>query len=239
MLKVELHTHTADDPEDAIPHTTFELIDRAAALEYDALAITLHDHQLDLKPFARYAAERGITLIPGVERTIEGRHVLLLNYARGTQRVRTFADLARLKACERGLVIAPHPFFPTWTCLRGALERHTDLFDAVERNAMFTREVDFNLAAEHFAARHGKPMVGNGDVHRLAQLGTTYSLVDAERDPNAICDAIAAGRVRVESQPLAWSKAARLMSALVFGLELPPERQRVRAVAQAVRDIGA
>ena len=239
MLKVELHTHTADDPEDTIPHTTFELIDRAAALEYDALAITLHDHQLDLKPFARYAAERGITLIPGVERTIEGRHVLLLNYARGTQRVRTFADLARLKVRERGLVIAPHPFFPTWTCLRGALERHTDLFDAVERNAMFTREVDFNLAAERFAARHGKPMVGNGDVHRLAQLGTTYSLVDAERHPDAICEAIAAGRVRVESHPLGWSKAAHLMSALVFGLELPPDRQCVCAVTQAVRDIGA
>ena len=239
MLKVELHTHTADDPEDTIPHTTFELIDRAAALEYDALAITLHDHQLDLKPFARYAAERYITLIPGIERTIEGRHVLLLNYARGTQRVRTFADLARLKARERGLVIAPHPFFPTWTCLRGALERYTDLFDAVERNAMFTRELDFNQPAERFAARHGKPMVGNGDVHRLAQLGTTYSLVDAERHPDAICEAIAAGRVRVESHPLAWSTAARLMSALVFGLELPPERQRVRAVAQAVRDIGA
>ena len=87
MLKVELHTHTADDPEDTIPHTTFELIDRAAALEYDALAITLHDHQLDLKPFARYAAERGITLIPGVERTIEGRHVLLLNFARAVDMI--------------------------------------------------------------------------------------------------------------------------------------------------------
>jgi predicted metal-dependent phosphoesterase TrpH len=88
--------------------------------------------------------------------------VLLLNYARGTQRVRTFADLARLKAREPGLVIAPHPFFPTRTCLRGALERHADLFDAVERNAMFTREAGLQSGAERFAARHGKPMVGNG-----------------------------------------------------------------------------
>ena len=217
MLKVELHTHTADDPIDAIPHTTFELIDRAAALGYDALAITLHDHQLDLRRFAPYAAERGIVLIPGVERTIEGRHVLLLNFARGTQRVRTFADLARLKASERGLVVAPHPFFPSTVCLRGALERYADLFDAVERNAMFIRGVDFNRAAERFAARHGKPVVGNCDVHRLAQLGSTYSLVDAPRDPDAICDAIAAGRVRVESRPLEWIEAAQLMSSLMLG----------------------
>jgi len=41
MLKVELHTHTADDPVDAIPHTTHQLIDHAAALGYDALMVTV------------------------------------------------------------------------------------------------------------------------------------------------------------------------------------------------------
>lgn len=237
MLKVELHAHTAEDPVDAIPYSTFELIDHAAALGYDALAVTLHERQLDLRRFAPYAADRGITLIPGIERTIEGRHVLLLNYARGAEDVRTFADLARLRASAPGLVVAPHAFFPAASCLRGDLERHADLFDAVERNAMFIRGVDFNRAAERFAVRHGKPVVGNGDVHRLAQLGTTYSLVDAARDPGEICRAIAAGRVRVESRPLAWSEAARLLSALLLGLEKPAERQRIRAVAQAVRDV--
>jgi predicted metal-dependent phosphoesterase TrpH len=226
MLKVELHTHTADDPIDAIPHTTFELIDHAAALGYDALAITLHERQLDLRRFAPYAAERGIVLIPGVERTIEGRHVLLLNFARGADDVRTFADLARLKSRAAGLVVAPHPFFPSTVCLRGALERHADLFDAVERNAMFIRGVDFNRPAERFAARRGKPVVGNGDVHRLAQLGSTYSLVDAAPDPDAICEAIAAGRVRVESRPLAWSEAARLMCAMTIGASLQSRLDR-------------
>ena len=60
MLKVELHTHTVDDRVDHIPHTAFELIDRAAALSYQALAITLHDLQLDIRPLKPYAAERGI-----------------------------------------------------------------------------------------------------------------------------------------------------------------------------------
>jgi len=217
MLKVELHTHTADDPVDRIPHTTLELIDRAAALGYDALAITLHEQQLDLGRFAPYAADRGLVLIPGVERTIEGRHVLLLNFKRGTEDVRTFSDLARLKSSQRALVIAPHPFFPGSVCLRDDLERHANLFDAVERNAMFTRGVDFNRRAERWAARHGKPVVGNCDVHRLRQLGTTYSLVDATRNADAICEAIAEGRVRVESRPLAWTEAARVMSGMWFG----------------------
>jgi predicted metal-dependent phosphoesterase TrpH len=215
MLKVDLHLHTADDPVDRIPYTTTDLIDRAAELGYQALAITLHERQLDLRRFVPYAAERGIVLIPGLERTIEGKHVLLINFAEGAEDVNTFADLARLKRRRSGLVIAPHPFFPAPSCLWGDLDRHADLFDAVEFNAMFTRLVNFNVLAERWAARHGKPIVGNGDVHRLRQLGTTYSLVDAPADPAAICAAIADGRVRIEHRPLAFTEAAGIMSELL------------------------
>jgi hypothetical protein len=221
MLKVDLHTHTADDPIDRIPYSAKELIDQAAALGYQALAITLHEHQLDIRPLTAYAAERGIVLIPGIERSVESRHVLLLNFKSGTEDVHSFEDLARLKRQRPGLVVAPHPFFPTNSCLGGQLDRHADLFDAVEWNAMFTAALNFNRRAERWAIRHGKPLVGNGDVHRLLQLGTTYSLVDAEPDADAICAAIAAGRVRVESQPLSWARAAGIMSALMFGDVVP------------------
>ena len=241
MLKVDLHTHTADDPVDDIPYTTFELIDRAAALGYEGLAITLHEKQLDIRPFAAHAAERGIVLVPGIERTIEGRHVLLLNFSDGAEDVATFADLARLKRRRRGLVIAPHAYFPSTSCLRGALERHADLFDVVERNAMYTRAVDFNRRAERWAEQHGKPVVGNGDVHRLMQLGTTHTLVDAEKDADAICHAIINGHVIVESRPLSTVEAARIASALVVGFD--PERlvneigQRWQSVETIARSI--
>lgn len=215
MLKVDLHTHTADDPSDQICYQTHELIDRAAELGFDALAITLHDRQLDVDPLRSYAASRGIVLIPGIERTIEGRHVLLLNYSRAAESVGSFEALARLRERERGLVIAPHPFFPALSALRGALTQHAELFDAVEWNGMFTRTLNFNALAERWARRHGKPLVGNGDVHRLEQLGTTYSLVDADPDADCICDAIAAGRVRVVATPHSAFTAARLMADLV------------------------
>jgi predicted metal-dependent phosphoesterase TrpH len=212
VLKVDLHIHTSDDPVDRISHTAYDLIDRAAALGYDALAITLHDRQFDPRPVAAYAAERGIVLIPGVERTIEGRHVLLVNFPRRAEDVRSFGELARLKADHDGLVIAPHPFFPSTSCLLGLMNVHADLFDAVEWNAMFTRSVNFNRFAERWAARHGKPMVGNGDVHTLEQLGTTYSLVDADRNPASICEAIASDRVQVVAKPLSWPTVFRILS---------------------------
>ena len=216
MLKVELHSHTADDPHDSIPHSATDLIDGAAALGYDALAITLHDKQLDITTLRPYAAERGLVLIPGIERTIDGKHVLLLNFPADAENVRSFTDLERLKRHSRGLVVAPHPFFPSRSCLWTYLNRYKDLFDAVECNAMFTRQTDFNLPARRWARDAGKPMVGNGDVHRLRQLGTTYSLVDAVPEADAICEAITAGRVSVVSRPLTWREATGILSEL-FG----------------------
>jgi predicted metal-dependent phosphoesterase TrpH len=222
MLKVELHTHSADDPVDRIAYSTNQLIAQAASLGYNALAVTLHDKQLDITPFVSYAREHGITLIPGIERTIHGKHVLLLNFSQRAEEVTSFEDVARLKQRERGLVIAPHAFFPAPTCLRGLMDRHADLFDAVEYNAMFTAQANFNRPAEQWARVRGKPMVGNGDVHRLRQLGTTYSMVDAEPDAAAICAAILAGKVEVVANPLSWMTASTLLLDMVGGSMFSP-----------------
>jgi predicted metal-dependent phosphoesterase TrpH len=221
VLKVELHAHSGDDPVDRIPYSTTDLIDRAASLGYDVLAITLHERQLDVRPLTAYAADRGLVLLPGVERTIQGKHVLLLNFRRGAEAISTFGDLARLKQREAGLVVAPHPYFPSTTSLYGALDTHADLFDAVEYNAMFTATLNFNRRAERWAAARGKPLVGNGDVHRLRQLGSTYSLVDAERDPAAICAAIAAGRVTVEARPQSWLAACGIVGSMALASLTP------------------
>ena len=216
MLKAELHTHTSADPHDNIPYSTTDLIDRAASLGYSALAITLHDCWFDVRGTAAYAQARGITLIPGIERTIERKHVLLLNFDSAAERVRTFDDLAALRRGQpRGLVIAPHPFYPARCCLGRSLERHPDLFDAVELNAFYTSHLDhFNRAALEWARRFDKPVVANADVHRLRQLGTTYSLIDASPDPNAICAAIREGRVEIRTQPLSIVQAATHLASL-------------------------
>ena len=238
MLKVELHTHTSDDPVDRISHTAVDLVHRAATLGYDALAITLHERQFDVRPLRAYAAERGIVLIPGVERSVEGRHVLMLNFSAAVEDVRTFEDLAKLKRDEPGLVVAPHPYFPLPSCLSGYLDRYPDLFDAVEYNAMYTTSVNFNRRAERWADIHRKPLVGNCDVHKLQQLGSTYSLVDAEHDPEAICHAIKAGRLHLRSTPLGWGDVASIVGSMLLGdllaMKLPGARRSATKVARVL-----
>ena len=147
-------------------------------------------------------------LIAGVERTVASRHVLLLNFPAECATVRDFADIRDLKARHpHGLVVAPHPFYPIGSALRGNVERWSDVIDALEVNSMFTRWLNFNSRAVRWAQAHGKPLVGNTDLHLLAQMGTTYSLVDAPHDADAICDAIRAGRVEVRSTALSSLRA--------------------------------
>jgi predicted metal-dependent phosphoesterase TrpH len=208
MLKVELHAHTDRDPLDVISHSTRDLIDRAAALGYQALAITLHNRYFDPAEEGAYARERGIVLIPGIERSIAHRHVLLLNFPPRCADVRTFDDIATLKASSaNGLVVAPHPYYPIPSALGPWLDRHHDLIDAVEVNSMYTRMVNFNARAIRWARAHGKPLVGNTDLHVLDQMGTTFTLVDAEPEAGAICEAIRAGRAEVRTQPLSTVRA--------------------------------
>ena len=219
MLKVELHCHTDIDPSDAIPYSTRALIDHAAQLGYHAIAVTPHDKYFDPAGDADYARTRGITLISGIERTVQGKHVLLLNFPATCAEGQTFEDVAALKAAHpRGLVVAPHAFFPNPSALRRTLmDRHAALFDAVEINALYTRAVDFNARAIRWARARGKPLVGSSDLHSLDHLGRTYTLVDAAADADAICDAIRQGRVEVRTTAVShvhagWTYARMLLA---------------------------
>lgn len=219
MLKVELHAHTDLDPADRIPYSTRDLIDHAARLQYGAIGVTLHDAYFDPAEFDDYARERGLILIRGIERTVLGKHILLLNFSRVCASITSFDDIRRLKADEpHGLVVAPHARFPNPSALRRPLlDRYADLFDALEVNGHYTRLVDFNRGAIAWARQHGKPLVGNSDLHTLDHLGGTYSLVDAEGTPDAICDAIRAGRVEVRSRPLSAARAGWTFGRMLAG----------------------
>ncbi len=216
MLKVDLHLHTAEDPIDNIEHDAVALIDRAATQGFDALAITLHERQLADGRLLDYARDRGIVLIPGIERTIQGKHVLLLNFPQRVEQVRSLSDVAELKAESDGLVIAPHPFYPDAACLGSLLDQHVDLFDAVEWSYFWTAALNFNVRAAEWARTYGKPMVGNSDLHDLRQLGRTYSRVSADRDADAICHAIRQGGVSLHTEPVPVVELVRTLGGMVL-----------------------
>ena len=199
-LKVDLHLHTADDPHDRVRHTAKELIAQAAAQRFDVLAITNHHRLTASQDLSLFAKEMGILLIPGIEVSIRRRHVLILNPPPGKS-CSDFTSLAKLRRPET-LIVAPHPYFPGTHCLNGLLLRHLELFDAIEYCHFYSVGINFNIKAIEVSESKGIPLVGNSDTHFLSQLGTTYSLIHAEKSLEAIFAAIRENRVDVITRPL-------------------------------------
>jgi predicted metal-dependent phosphoesterase TrpH len=202
LLKADFHIHTREDPHDFIRYTAVELLQEAARQGFQVLALTCHNKRIHTDDLRRRAEDLGILLIPGVEAAIEGKHTLLLDMPYSRLRVRNFKHVRAMRK-DGGLIIAPHPFFPAPKCLNGKLRENLDLFDAIEFSHFYTQHVDFNRRAVEYARRMDMPLVGTSDCHRLWQLGTTYSLIEAEeKTVPAVFAAIRAGRVRVVTAPL-------------------------------------
>src|SRR5256885_14799957 len=96
--KTDLHIHTLDDPKDVVDYSAHELLERARALGFRVLAITLHDAVFDREEVFADAATMGILLIPAAEMRLEGADIILLNVApEEIESLRTFDDLAALR----------------------------------------------------------------------------------------------------------------------------------------------
>src|SRR3979411_1789784 len=82
-IKVDLHIHPLDDPKDVIDYSAHQLLERARALGFRVLAITLHDAVFDRAEVFADAASMGILLIPAAEMRLEGAGGILLKVGAG------------------------------------------------------------------------------------------------------------------------------------------------------------
>ena len=199
-LKADLHLHTAEDPLDRVRYTAKELISKAADEGFDVISITNHHQMTFNQDLLSYAQKRGILLIPGIEMTVQRRHVLVLNPP-PHKMCSDFFSLSKLRRPET-LIVAPHPYFPGTYSLNGCLLKHWTLFDALEYCHFYSPRINFNQKAIEVCQSHGFPLIGNSDAHFLSQFGTTYSLIYAEKNLESIFTAIRAKRVEVVTRPL-------------------------------------
>lgn len=212
-LKMELHSHTDFDPVDWIEYSAKDLIDEAARQGVEILAITCHKSLEWSKSLEEYASSAGVMLIPAVEASIEGKDVLIYGIQNYTHPM-TFAQLRAMRAMHPDvLTIAPHPFYPSKSCLGKKLFQYHDCFDAIEYCHFYTRQVNFNQKAVDAAGKLKKPMIGTSDIHFLSQMGkTTSSVIVQEKSLPAIIKAIKAGRVELNTAPLEWIELGQLLA---------------------------
>src|SRR3954451_17100906 len=167
-IKVDLHIHTLDDPKDALDYSAHQLLERARALGFRVLAITLHDAVFDRAEGFEDAAKMGILLIPAAEVRLEGADVILLNVTSDEiETLHTLDDLLSLRA-KRGsslFTIAPHPFCVLGGSIGDRLLERIDCFDPIELCHFWSRFFNPNRRAVKVAERFGKPLIATSDAH--------------------------------------------------------------------------
>lgn len=220
-VKADLHLHTSEDPFDEIDYSALEIVERAHALGYRVLAVTLHEKVFDDPATFARAAELGLRLIPAAELRIEGADAVVLNLSREeAAAVRSFDDLRALRAARGNslLVLAPHPYYRFGGSIGRRIEQHLDCFDAVEHCHFHVPLFNPNRAAARLARRHGWPLLATSDCHHRRFFGTHYSSLGlapaTDGTPptlESVFDAIRAHRVRRVAPSGGWRRLAALL----------------------------
>ena len=217
-LKINFHLHTGQDPIDAVKHSEYQLIDEAARLGYEVLSITCHNALIFSDDLKEYAHKKGILLIPGIEKSIHRKHVLIINATIEAQKIQNFEDLREYRKKHPGcLTIAAHPYYPGPISLQENLEKNIDLFDAVEYSWYHSKRFNGpNKKAVKMAEKHGKPVLGTADNHILKYVNHTYSLIESEKNTEAIFKAIKANKIEIVSHNLPWWKLGTIITYMLI-----------------------
>ncbi len=185
-LRIDLHVHSHYSHDSLIRPK--ELVRYATEKGLDGVAITDHDR---LDSAQRIARETGFFIIPGMEISSKQGHIVALNVKEAIRPGLTIDETIDRIRDSGGISIACHPM----TVFKGSVGKHTSSrFDAVE--VINSSAVPFNYSVKYarkIAHSLGKPQVAGTDAHYGPQIGYAYTIVDAERDVDAVVRSIARG----------------------------------------------
>lgn len=217
-LKANFHLHSSEDSHDVLDYSIYEAVDKAAEFGFKILAWTPHDEVLCEKKHIEYAAAKEIILIPGIEKMVEGKEVLIINANKKAEEIKNFSDLRKYKE-EQGkevLLIAPHPFFPAFEALGAKLLKNIDLFDLVENSWFYLKNINFNEKALKIAKKFNKPFIATSDTHELKYLNNSYCLLESENNISGILSVLRAGNFENFSQPISLFTASNFYYKIVL-----------------------
>ena len=194
-LKGNLHTHTTMSDGERPPEAVIADYEQRG---YDFLAIS--DHDVYVAP-QHYQAHTSMVLLPGVEVTALGPHMLQLGIEEALQPESDRQHVLDAITARGGLAVLNHPnwewhfnHFPQELMqdLQGAigLEVYNGVIERLEGAALATDRWDRLLAI-------GRWLWGfaNDDSHKAGDVGIAWNVVQAgTRTPGAILDALRHGR---------------------------------------------
>jgi predicted metal-dependent phosphoesterase TrpH len=209
VLSVELHCHSALSYD---AHDPVELLlEQAAGVGLDAIAVTDHDEIDASLRAAELARNYDLVGIPGIEVSSAAGHVLGLGVREAIPPGLTFMETVDRIRGQDGIVVVPHPFQSS----RHGVAPHVTEGELASADAIevYNSRLLTGLAnrwAESFAVEHGMPMTAGSDAHISEMVGQAVTRVDTdERDPWAILEAIRDGKTEVVGKRTPWRISLR------------------------------
>ena len=204
MLSIDLHTHSeaSFDGRDSV-----ELIlQQAAAVGLDAVAITDHDEIWASREAVERAPEYDLVAIPGMEVSSAAGHVLSLGTDREIPPNLSFAETVSRIRDAGGLAVVPHPYQETRSgVLKNVAKDALEIADAIEvyNSRLLTGRA--NRQARQFATERDLPMTAGSDAHVCEMVGQAVTEVAPdEHSVEGILTEIREGRTRVKGTRTPW-----------------------------------
>lgn len=174
-VSIDPHVHSEGSYDGSEP---VELIlEQAAEVGLDAVAITDHDTIAESRRAADLASDYGLVGMPGVEVSTAHGHLLALGVDELPPVGAPFEPTVQAIRDSGGAAVVPHPFQRS---RHGVRKRHLDDCDALEVYNAWLFTGYRNRRARRFAARYGYPGVAGSDAHSANWVGRAYTDVEIE-----------------------------------------------------------
>jgi predicted metal-dependent phosphoesterase TrpH len=197
-LKADFHIHSVNDPLDPwVTQTPEEIIHKLALNNFDIFSITNHDSLVPknkLDEISDIAKSYGMLFIPGIEKTVNKKHIIFLNPTSDVMYIEKIPDVLEYKNSLPNsssshndlVVIAPHAFYPihgvfTHKSLKqgSSFVGVTKMFDLLAVNSFYVGGMNyFNNKAIAYSQANNVGIIGESDAHKLEELGSTFGLID-------------------------------------------------------------
>jgi predicted metal-dependent phosphoesterase TrpH len=205
-LKLDLHVHTSHSYDCDLSLDQIE--EKCLEIGLDGYAVTDHDSIKGLSE--AIARKNGLTVIPGLEVSAKGAHVLGLGICEivsDNQGIQKTVDDIHEKG---GLAVLAHPYgLPkSWVNMHKVEDAG---FDAIEtsNSSQIPYKIIENLN-NRLAEKLHLPKTGGSDSHVIETIGRSYTVVETDTSAvNDILDAIKNGRCEAYGCGLTLNELSR------------------------------
>jgi predicted metal-dependent phosphoesterase TrpH len=209
QLKLDLHVHSHYSYDSLIKEKEITFYVKKRGL--DGVAIVDHDR---FDGAFKVAKETDVLVVPGMEVTSSGGHIIALNVQEAIPRALGPEETVDKIHDAGGLAVACHPV----TFFKGSLRKDVNAkFDAVE--VINASAVPFNYSVKHsrrLAERLGAAQVAGTDAHYAPEIGYAYTLVDAEPNVENVVKAISKRQCMPVGRAIPWTLRLKKLL-LVYG----------------------